>query len=120
MLYEALLAKTISGSSGGGGGDNVFAIELSWDDEASTTVMNKTVQEIMEAANSGKMLWVYAPSEAPKCGFVSDVGNYGSVYVVSVAIGVSSITVEGETKDYIPAYVFTAESLTGYPSNADF
>ncbi len=119
-VVEGAWAK--AAPSGGGGG--VFPIGLVWDDEASVTVMNKTVQEIMDAANSGKMLWVYHSSGDgdpiyEMYGFVSTVW-WESGYNVSVATGKSSITVEGETINYLPTFIFSADSLTGYPSSADF
>ncbi len=100
----------------------VFTIELSYDEGTSTTVMNKTVQEIIEAANSGKMLWVYDTSvDSVHTGYISFVDHSSNSYSVCVAIGSTTIHIsEEEAYDIVPLYIFVAESLTDYPSNAEY
>lgn len=119
-ISEALEDITAVAGEGGGGGGGVFTIELSWDEGTNAAVMNKTAQEIVDAANSGKMLWVYSPGDAgnPSCGFVSKVEKSDDIYAVSIALGYTSTTVgEETTMNYVPTYTFMALSPTDYPSN---
>lgn len=56
MLYEALLAKAISGGSGGsGGGDNIFVVPITLSN--GTWSAGKTFQETLNAMQSGKLVF---------------------------------------------------------------
>ncbi len=106
-------------AGGGGGGDNVFVISGTLNLETYETTMDKTVQEIINAANAGKVLWLYEPSEGsmPMVGPVVNISENEGVYMIGVAYWTTNID-GGHT---VPEVIwFYAQSLSAYATAASF
>lgn len=96
------LEEALSGGSGGGG---AFIVTASWDEQTGNGTLNKTWQEIHDAALTSVVIWVIAEEGYLDIAYLKGIADVENTYTLAFcALGDSVIMNE-----------FVAESASDYP-----